>query len=235
LLVTDFILIKQKCTGATFDLDAESGVEYTERMVDAGLMPWMCLNILIHSHPGNCPNPSFIDEQNFQKAFAHPDWAIMLIVAKDNSTYCRLKINVGPGITKLLKVEVDFSQEFTASNHTAWDEEYKTNVKIASLELAFKKKDIPMIEGNDFRGHDHYNNYCDFEDIDCYRDNSGNVIFWDEDGVWYCYNPMTDQWSKEDLNINCPTEPWAAKVIAWAREYPMTERDLLTYDIEEDL
>jgi proteasome lid subunit RPN8/RPN11 len=92
LLITDLRLIKQECTMVTFDLDPDDIVEDAERTLDMGLMPWQTHNILWHTHPGNSPNPSQPDEDNFVSAFSHPDWAIMFIVAEDGSTYCRLKM-----------------------------------------------------------------------------------------------------------------------------------------------
>jgi proteasome lid subunit RPN8/RPN11 len=145
LLVTDFILIKQECTMVTFKLDPEDSVEYMEKMMDTGLPPWAFSNILAHTHPGNSPNPSQPDEDNFVSAFSHPDWAIMFIVAEDGSTYCRLKMNVGPGATVLLKSVVEYGVSFAGSNTEAWEKEYKEKVghKVSHATLAM---DIPFCQ-----------------------------------------------------------------------------------------
>lgn len=128
LLVTDFVLIKQECTMVSFDLDTDDGVEYVERMMDKGLPPWSTNNILAHTHPSVDTTPSPTDETNFRKAFSHPDWAIMLIVGTDGSTYCRLKMNTGPGTIILLDVVIDYSVEFGGSNIVEWEKEYKEKV-----------------------------------------------------------------------------------------------------------
>jgi len=128
LLITDFVLIKQECTIVTFDLDSDDSAEYVERMMDEGLAPWQCMNILAHTHPGNSTDPSFVDEKNFEKAFSHPNWAIMLIIGQDGSAYCRLKMNTGPGTISLLDVVIEYGVPFNGSNPTEWENEYKAKV-----------------------------------------------------------------------------------------------------------
>jgi len=128
LLVTDFVLIKQECTIVTFDLDSEDIVEYTDRMMDEGLAPWQCMNILAHTHPSNDTTPSGVDEENFEAAFSHPNWAIMLIVGQDGSAYCRLKMNTGPGTISLLDVVIEYGVQFNGSNPEEWEKEYKAKV-----------------------------------------------------------------------------------------------------------
>ena len=128
LLITDFRLIKQECTIATFDLDTNDIAEDAERTLDMGLSPWQTHNILCHTHPSANTDPSGVDEENFEKAFSHPNWAIMLIVGKDGSTYCRLKMNTGPGTISLLDVVIEYGVQFSGSNPTKWEKEYKAKV-----------------------------------------------------------------------------------------------------------
>ncbi len=128
LLITDLRLIKQKCTIVTFDLDPNDIAEDVEHTLDAGLMPWMTHNILWHTHPSNNTDPSSVDEKNFEKAFSHPNWAIMLIVGQDGSAYCRLKMNTGPGTVSLLDVVIEYGVEFGGSNPEEWEKEYKAKV-----------------------------------------------------------------------------------------------------------
>lgn len=145
LLVTDFILIKQECTGYSFDLDPDDIIEYTDRMLDKGIPPWASNNILSHTHPGESPYPSQCDETNFKKAFSHPNWAIMFILADSGKTYCRMKINVGPGIIKEIDVVVDWKQPFSGSNIPEWEKEYKEKVtekKWSKFEFASSKKQM---------------------------------------------------------------------------------------------
>jgi len=128
LLVTDLWMVKQTCDQVSFDLDKDDIHEHMERVLDADLPPWAGCNLLVHTHPGNCPNPSQTDENNYEKAFSHPDWAIMMILARDGSTYCRLKVNKGPGVQTILKVEIDYSVYFAATDRWRWKEEYDRNV-----------------------------------------------------------------------------------------------------------
>lgn len=135
LLITDFVLIKQECTIVTFDLDSDDSVEYVERMMDEGLAPWQCMNILAHTHPGDSTDPSSVDEENFEKAFSHPNWAIMLIVGQDGSTYCRLKMNTGPGTLSLLDVVIDYGVTFKGADPEAWGKEYEEKVSRKSFQM----------------------------------------------------------------------------------------------------
>lgn len=214
LLVTDFCLIKQECTPISFDLDPDDGVDYMERMaMDRGLPPWTFANILAHSHPGKDPQPSPKDEENFAKAFSHPYWAIMLIVAQDGSIYCRIKFNVGPGGTQMLKVEVDFSQEFRASDHGAWDDEYRAKVTVVDPILWYVENKFDLHrQGKE-------------KEINCNWTSDGDAIYWnDRDEGWYFYNPIKEKWYfTYDLDeipdeYDYPNEPWAKQVIEWAEK-----------------
>lgn len=225
LLVTDFRLIKQQCSSATFDLDENDMAEYQESILDTGLTIWQVCRILAHTHPGNCPNPSQTDEENFRKVFTRPDWAIMLIIAENGAVYCRLKINTAPGVEKLLKVEIDFNQNFSASNHSEWEEEYNSKVTAekfstaATIGIDSLLADYPedaVWQNND--------KIC-VED-NCFVETTGEVTYWhDTEGVWYNYDPNKRKWSKEDvfggpsLDIPAPTQPWAQQVIRWADKY----------------
>ena len=245
LLVTDFVLIKQKCTGVTFDLDPEDGAEHMERMMDAGLMPWMYSNILVHSHPGNSPSPSGTDETNFKKAFSHPDWAIMLIIAKDNSMYCRLKLNTGPGVEKLLKIQVDFSQDFQASDRKTWKIEYELKVteeitQVKKMVGAFPNPtgfgDDPLWWDKDDKkwvGFQHVQqSNTELEELECWWNGDGDAQYYDDDNdIWYAYDPVGQQWYLDEddekvTKIETPNKLWAKKVVAWCERFNK-ERDLV--------
>lgn len=128
LLITDVCLVKQEATSCTLEFDKQDSIDFVEKMTDMGLSPFQCSNVFIHSHPGNCPNPSITDENNFNKNFSHPDWAIFFIIARGGSTYCRVRHNIGPGIEVTIGTAIDYSYPFPASDHKAWDEEYKEKV-----------------------------------------------------------------------------------------------------------
>lgn len=221
LLVTDFKLIKQRCTSVSFDLDEQDMAEYQEEMLDAGLAVWQSSRILAHTHPGCSTTPSNTDENNFIKAFSRPNWAIMLILAQDGSTYCRLKINTAPGIEKLLKVQVDFTREFKESNHTEWNTEYTNKVKEIKFRMTGKEKvvsssavgspldDFPdsdkplwrrdkedeLIGFNQIKEEE---SICD--EIDCYWEGNGYATYWSEEhDAWFFYDPIKEVWYTESL------------------------------------
>lgn len=127
LLVTDFMLVKQECTGITVELDEEDSGKFIDEMMDSGIAPWQCQNIWIHTHPGDDPTPSDADEKNFDKNFNHPDWAIFFILAQNDKSYCRIRHNVGAGIEVEISMAIDW-YEFPASDKEGWGKEYKEKV-----------------------------------------------------------------------------------------------------------
>lgn len=249
LLVTDFILIKQECTSVTFELDETDMAEYQENMLDRGLAVWQFSRILAHTHPPGCsPSPSGVDEDNFKKIFNAPDWAIMFIIADDGSVYCRLKINTSPGVEKLLKVIVDYRQQFIGSDYEQWKNEYKTKVHRQKFVMtgkegmisnglnAFQDRDSNLWyneeEDNWINVQKPAENYqvddktCD--DIECFWDTTGCVVYWDDDtDSWFTYDPGLNKWYKEDCDeddisieyIDPPNQLWVRKVIEWSKKY----------------
>jgi hypothetical protein len=115
------------CVSVKFDDGAVS--QFFDQQVDLGRKPEQFARIWLHSHPGESPEPSTTDEETFQRVFGSCQWAIMAIVAQDNSTYARLSFNIGPGGQVLIPADVDFSGEFSGTDHSAWEAEYQANVK----------------------------------------------------------------------------------------------------------
>lgn len=128
MLITDVRLVKQECTGATVELDTEDSGKFVERMLDEGLAPWQCQNIWIHTHPGNCPEPSGTDKDNFKKNFSHPNWAVFFILANGGQTWCEVQFNVGPTCRVTCEHSVVYEGNFRGTDKEAWQEEYKKNV-----------------------------------------------------------------------------------------------------------
>jgi hypothetical protein len=54
---------------------------------------------------------------------------VLFVVAQDNRTYAKVSFNVGPGGQVLVPTEIDYSQDFGATDHALWDAEYTANVK----------------------------------------------------------------------------------------------------------
>lgn len=124
LLIIDFKLVEQECTTCTIDMKADGLTEYVNQRMDEGIYPGKSFRIWIHTHPGNCPNPSSVDEEQFDEFMSDQPWVIMLIFAKDRSTYCRLGVSGGPGATQELDVEVDWSQACQDIDFTILEQEY---------------------------------------------------------------------------------------------------------------
>lgn len=128
LLVTDFVTVRQTVTAVSVAFDDAAVSEFFDDQVDLGRQPEQFARIWCHSHPGNCPLPSNIDEETFQRVFGGCQWAIMFILAQDNQTYARLDFNVGPGGQILIPVEIDCGGEFQRDRVRKWDAEYKAHV-----------------------------------------------------------------------------------------------------------
>ena len=131
LLVEDVQLVQQQCTWATVAFDDESVADMFEDRVTGGLRPDQFARIWIHTHPGFCANPSFTDENTFERVFGSVDWAVMFILACGGECYARMR-SAGEldadSQEAMLEVEVDYSAPFSATDFEAWEAEYLANV-----------------------------------------------------------------------------------------------------------
>jgi proteasome lid subunit RPN8/RPN11 len=135
LCVEDVQLVRQRCTGASVAFDDQAVADFFDRQVDLG-RPVSCFGRLwLHTHPGDSPQPSLIDEETFARVFGRTDWAIMFVLARHGQCYARLRFNVGPGGDLDLPVQVDYTRPFAGSDHAAWREEYLAAVEMAELPL----------------------------------------------------------------------------------------------------
>ena len=92
---------------------------------------------------GDIPAPSATDEETFARVFGGCDWAVMFILAQGGRSYARLRFGVGPGGALEIPVEVDFTAEFSASDHEAWAAEYAACVEPLERQAAAE----PSIRG----------------------------------------------------------------------------------------
>jgi proteasome lid subunit RPN8/RPN11 len=129
LLIQDFLTVKQEVTCVSVRFDDEAVSEFFDEQVDLGRKPEQFARIWLHSHPGDSPDPSATDEETFKRVFGGCQWAAMVVVAQDNSTYARLSFHIGPGGQILIPTEVDFSRDFGGTDHSAWDAEYEVDVR----------------------------------------------------------------------------------------------------------
>jgi len=129
LFVEDLQLVKQVCSWAHVAFDDGSVADLFDSQVDAGRRPEQFGRIWVHTHPGDCPNPSLTDEETFDRVFGSSHWAVMFILARGGQSYARLRFNVGPFADFEIPVEVDYVRHFNGSDPDAWEREYLVNVQ----------------------------------------------------------------------------------------------------------
>ena len=129
LYIQDFVTVRQEVSPVSVKFDDEAVSRFFDTQVDLGRKPEQFARVWLHSHPGDSPEPSSVDEDTFKRVFGNCQWAIMAIVARDGSTYARVSFNIGPGGQILIATEVDYSREFAATDHPAWDAEYTAHVR----------------------------------------------------------------------------------------------------------
>lgn len=123
----DIIMLKQKCTECSTDIDDLSMNEYFNRQFDMEKEIGEFGCVWLHTHPSNCNQPSEKDETTFDKTFARHPWALMLILGKDGSMYGRLKSNF-PRIQQKVTVVVDWTQWEGEVRPREWLEQYEALV-----------------------------------------------------------------------------------------------------------
>jgi proteasome lid subunit RPN8/RPN11 len=133
LFVDDVHLVSQQCTVMTVAFEDEAVADFFDRQVDRGLRPEQFARIWIHTHPGNCPEPSLTDERTLERVFGKADWAIMFILARGGQSYARLSFNVGPGGAMTIPTCIDYSRPFGGSDAASWEAEYRANVMQAPI------------------------------------------------------------------------------------------------------
>jgi len=129
LFVEEVQLVKQICSWAHVAFDDESVADFFDAQVDAGHQPEQFGRIWVHTHPGDCPQPSMTDEETFDRVFGRSDWAVMFILAREGQSYARLRFNVGPRAEYEIPVDVDYMRSFGGCEPDAWEHEYLANVR----------------------------------------------------------------------------------------------------------
>jgi proteasome lid subunit RPN8/RPN11 len=129
LFVKEFVTVKQDVTCVSVKFDDEAVGEFFDTQVDLGRKPEEFARIWLHSHPGDSPTPSVIDDETFERVFGNCQWAVLFVLAQDNKTYAKLTFNVGPGGQILIPVAIDYSKDFGPSDRELWDAEYAANIR----------------------------------------------------------------------------------------------------------
>jgi len=135
LAVIDVLTVKQKCTPVTVAFDDAAVADLFDELVDQGIHPERFGRLWIHTHPGDCPQPSSTDETTFERAFGKTNWSVMAILACGGASYARLSFHTGPGGALKIPVRVDYGQPFDAADWEAWEQEYVEHVVAAPLFL----------------------------------------------------------------------------------------------------
>ena len=137
LRVQDFVTVRQQTTAMTMRFLDDAVADHFDQCLEQGLSPERCGRLWIHTHPGDSPLPSSIDEETFARGFGSCDWAVMMILARGGQTFARLTFNVGPRVDKEISVRVDWSawpesllSKPLLGDHAAqWRQEYEANVQ----------------------------------------------------------------------------------------------------------
>jgi proteasome lid subunit RPN8/RPN11 len=78
LLVEDFVTVRQKVSVVSVSFDDDAVADFFESQVDAGRRPEQFGRIWLHTHPGDSPQPSMVDEETFERVFGRCEWAVAL-------------------------------------------------------------------------------------------------------------------------------------------------------------
>ena len=148
LFVREFVTVKQEVTPVSVKFDDSAVADFFDNQVDLSRKPEQFARIWLHSHPGESPEPSIIDEETFERVFGNCQWAVLFVVAQDNKRYAKLSFNVGPGGQMLIPTVIDYGRDFNASNHELWDAEYAANVKAVGW------LNDQEVQSDDITGHD---------------------------------------------------------------------------------
>lgn len=132
LLVEDFVTVAQQVSAVSVAFNDEAVADHFENQAAAGRPPERVGRIWLHTHPGDSPQPSGVDEETFERVFGRCHWALMFILARGGDTYARLRFGVGPGAQVLIAVQVDYRQPFVGSDVDAWEAEYQAHVSPAA-------------------------------------------------------------------------------------------------------
>ena len=162
LWIHDILTVRQQTTVTTVAFDDAAVADLFDELVDQGLKPEQFGRVWIHTHPGNCPLPSSVDEATFRRVFGRTDWSVMAIVARNDASYARLSFHVGPGGALDIPVRVDYGQPFAGTDVAAWEQEYVANVVVANAPLM----EPDNLSADLFAGepHQHYWDWEDFYD-----------------------------------------------------------------------
>ena len=144
LYVDDIVTVKQECTEVSVEFDDEAVADFFDEQIEQQRRPEQIGRIWVHTHPGDSPTPSPLDEETFARVFGRCHWAIMFILACGGQTYCRLNVNSQVGsddeaarvsLSSVIPVRVDYGSlvgELGEIEVDEWRKELAGNVKRAN-------------------------------------------------------------------------------------------------------
>ena len=133
LLIEDVRLVRQNCTRVSVEFADEAVADFFDEQVDLGRRPEQFARMWVHTHPGDSPHPTRVDEETFARAFGRADWAVMFILARGGPTYARLQFGCGPGASLRIPVHLEYAAPFPASDRQLWQQEYAACVQPRAL------------------------------------------------------------------------------------------------------
>lgn len=174
LAIVDIFALKQEVSVASVEFDGEDIIRFYLKCDEKGWIPAQYTRIWVHTHPGNSATPSGVDEDTFTKVWGNSDWAVMIVVGRDDTTTVKLRYNVGIPADFPLKLRLDYTRPFPASDMAAWDQEFTENVHTRQYAIANQNWDRQ----------DHMRPYS-------YPYGYG----WDEENT-SVYDPLTKSWKR---------------------------------------
>ena len=135
LYIQDFATVMQATTCVSVEFSDNAVADYFDSCVDRGLKPQQFARVWLHTHPGDSPEPSSVDERTFADVFGKCDWSLMFILSRTGRTYARLGCSAGPEASLELPVAVDWENwpqhaadgDLPASVRR-WQKEFEDNI-----------------------------------------------------------------------------------------------------------
>src|SRR5690606_21586392 len=129
LLIHDIIVPKQTCSYAAVEFDdVDLDEVWLDLAIEQEMHSYQYSAIWIHTHPGISAHPSQTDEKTFSD-IKHCDlFFAMLIVAKDSTYTCRIKMGTTSTLFDTTVVLVNEDAEDYSIYHDEWDKLYDDNI-----------------------------------------------------------------------------------------------------------
>lgn len=136
--VEDFILVRQRVSPASVELDMDWWADKQAELYEArGVQPWQT-SLWCHTHPAGVNQPSGTDEETMAQALGGWDFTLMLILTKAGQFYARAEFthDFTSGARRRfsvpLKVLIDWTapiiEPVTSQTLQRWEEEFKALV-----------------------------------------------------------------------------------------------------------